>query len=233
MLLFYFMNYKNVKYKDIDVNYLPHLDGGGMGFGQEFVQVVKERFGKVGHLFELCAGPGFIGFSLLANNLCDRLTLADINPEACRVCKETVQKNNLQDKVSVYQSDCLDSIPETESWDLVVSNPPHWGTLDDAQREEGRADADDIKKFDLGLEIHKKFYRDIGRHLKPGGSILLQENGRATKTEDFAEMIKENGFVVIDTFKAKPLSTLQCLLQGKKLKYAKPSPYYFIWSKKA
>ncbi|MFH1753856.1 MAG: class I SAM-dependent methyltransferase [Candidatus Omnitrophota bacterium] len=224
------MDYASTKYKNIEVSYLPDLDGGGMGFGQEFVQVVKEKLGRVGHLFEFCAGPGFIGFSLLANGLCDRLTLADINPEACKVCEETVKKNGLQDKVSVYLSDCLDSIPQDEKWDLVVSNPPHWVTPDDAKREEGMADTKDIKKFDLGLEIHKRFYRNIHKHLKPGGSILLQENGRATKPEDFTELLRENNLAVKDIFKAKPLSALQCILQGKKIKHAKGSPYYFIWT---
>ncbi|MEE8360252.1 MAG: class I SAM-dependent methyltransferase [Candidatus Omnitrophota bacterium] len=219
----------SVKYKDIEVNYVPRLDGGGMGFGQEYLQVVKEKFGKIGHVFELCAGPGFIGFSLLANGLCDRLTLADINPEACKACEDTIKKNNLQDRVSVYLSDCLDSIPQDEKWDLVVSNPPHWATLEDAKHEEGTADKKDIKKFDLGLEIHKRFYKGIRKHLKSNGSILLQENGRATKPEDFTEMIKENNLKLIDTFRAKSPSVLQCILQGKKLKHSKESPYYFIW----
>jgi len=218
------MKYDTVKYGKISVTYEPHLDGGGMGFGQEFVQVVKEKFGKVHHVFEFCAGPGFIGFSLLANGLCEKLTLSDINPEACRACEETVRKNNLQSKVSIYLSDCLDAIPESEKWDLVVSNPPHWPSLEDAYRE-------DIKMFDPNFIIHDKFYRDICLFLKPGGSILFQENGRATKAADFIPMIHKNGLEIVEVFTAKPPSVLQCLLKGKKLKYSKPSPYYFIWSK--
>ena len=218
------MKYKSVKYRDITVQYLPHLDGGGMGFGQEFLQVVKEKFGKVNHVFEFCSGPGFIGFSLLANKLCNRLTLADINPEAFKACEETIKKNSLQPKVSLYLSDCLDTIPETEHWDLVVSNPPHWPSHEDAYRE-------DIKMFDPNLSIHEKFYRDIKKFLKHDGSVLFQENGRATTAEEFIPMIRKNDLQVIDIFTAKPPSILQCALQGKKLKYAKPSPYYFIWSK--
>ncbi len=231
MVLFIRMGYASVSYNNTAVSYLPELDGGGMGFGQEFVDVVREKTGRAGHVFEFCSGPGFIGFSLLANGLCDRLTLADINPEACEACRHTVDKNGLNDRVSVYLSDCLDGIPAREKWDLIVSNPPHWASLEDAGREEGRADAGCIKKFDIGLEIHNRFYKDIKKHLKPGGSILMQENGRATRAEDFTKMITDNGLEVREVFRAKPPSFLRCILQGKRLKHARPSPYYFIWVK--
>ena len=219
------MHYKVTKYKNIKVSYLPSLDGGGMGFGQEYLRVIKERIGKVGHVFEYCSGPGFIGFSLLANGLCDKLTLADVNPNACAVCNETVKNNKLEDRVSVYLSDCLDSIPETEKWDLVVSNPPHWPSSNEKYPE-------DIKMYDPNLIIHKKFYQDIHKFLTPNGTNLIQENGRATKSEDFIHMIEDSGLEIIDIFKAKPLTPMQCILQGKKIrKFTKPSPFYFIWSK--
>ena len=216
--------FKNVRYNAIKVNYLPHIDGGGIGFGQEFLRVVKEKIGKVDHVFEYCSGPGFIGFSLSAHNLCERLTLADINPDAVKACAETIKNNNLQTKVSVYLSDCLDNIPESEKWDLVVGNPPHRPSSDKYYA--------DITKFDPNLIIHKKFYRDIHKFLKPNGSILIQENGRATRYEDFLPMIEENSLKIMDVFKVKPLSILECILKGKKIsRYSKPSPFYFIWSK--
>lgn len=212
-----------VRYKNITVSYMPHLDGGGKGFGQEYIRVVKEKIGKVNHIFEYCSGPAFIGFSLMAHDLCDRLTLADINPDAVRVCNDTIKNNNLQAKVSCYLSDCLDNIPETEKWDLVVGNPPHWPSSEEKYHE-------DITKYDPCLIIHKKFYRDIRKFLKPNGAILLQENGRATSDKDFAQMIEENGLKVIDVFKAKPLSLLECILNGKKIsRDTKPSPFYFMW----
>ena len=216
---------KTVRYKNIEVNYSPDLDGGGMGFGQEFPRVIKEKMGKTAHIFEFCAGPGFIGFSLLAKGLCEKLTLADISPEAVKACEETIKKNNLQEKVSVYLSDCLDSIPETEKWDLVVGNPPHWPSSEDWYHA-------DIKRFDPGLKIHKRFYKDIHKFLKPNGSILFQENGRATTAEDFAPIIAESGLEIIDTFRAKPASFFQTLLGDKSVaRSRKPSPFYFIWSK--
>lgn len=219
------MNYDTIRFKDVEVCYLPNLDGGGTAFGQEYIQVIKEKIGKkVDHIFEFCAGPGFIGFSLLANGLCDRLTLADINPEAVEACKETVKRNKLESKVSVYQSDCLDQIPESEKWDLVVGNPPHWWTASEELYKR------DIRKFDPGLRIHQKFYRDIKRFLKPNGAVLLQENKTATRVDDFIPMIKENGLEIIKVFQAPPASILAKLLKGENPMWRK-SGYYFIWCK--
>src|SRR3954467_4779077 len=96
-------NYYQVKYGDWAVNYTPELDGGGMTFGQQYLEVIREKLGRVGHAFEYCAGPGFIGFSLLANGLCDKLTLADINPEAVKAVRATIAENRLEGRVTVYE----------------------------------------------------------------------------------------------------------------------------------
>ena len=213
--------YAHVRYKDIRVAYLPELDGGGMDFGQEYIWVLEEKFGRVGHLFEFCAGPAFIGFSLLAHGLCERLTVADINPKAVEACRATVKDNGLESKVAVYQSDCLDDIPPSEQWDLVVSNPPHWRSGEDAYVR-------DMRMWDPDLRIHDKFYKSIRPYLKPGGAICIQENGSATKSADFRPMIEANGLAIVEEFKAKPISWLRCLLEGRRFKYARPSQYYYL-----
>jgi len=199
---------EEIRYQDITVAFKASLNGGGTTFGQEFLGVVEEKFGKVDHLYEFCAGPGFIGFSLMAHNLCEKLTLSDINPEAMALCNETIKNHNLQNKVFTYVSDGLDEIPPSEQWDLVVSNPPHWPQYDDIH-------GTDIRRFDIDLLIHKNFYRDIHQYLKPDGSILFQENGQATGAEDFLEMLEENGLKIVEVFKANP-----------------DSRFYFIWSKR-
>lgn len=180
-----------VRYGDIAVSYLPELDGGGMTFGQDFVPLVRERFGRVPHVFEFCAGPGFIGFSLLAHGLCERLTLADVNPAAVRACEHTVRANRLEDRVRVYEADVLCGIPESERWDLVVGNPPHFDASEESYDEARRL-------IDPGFRIHRAFYRDVGAHLVPGGSVVLQENRHASDGETFAEMIHAGGLTLVD-----------------------------------
>lgn len=240
---------KYIKYNDIEVVYKPNLHGGGIRFGQQFIPAVRERFGHVGRVFEFCAGPGFIGFSLLANGLCDKLTLADINPEAVNVCKETIQKNNLWDKATVYLSDVLDNIPETEKWDLVVGNPPHVFCKSEEEYKK------DIILYDPNFNIHKKFYRDIRKFLKPSGSVLLQEHAESTSVNDFKNMIEENGLKIVDVFTHTPPPTSDSRKNNigfnwttlkktfnpfkvyravkRRLRLAKPRNYYFIWCKLA
>lgn len=200
-----------IRYKDIDVSYLPELNGGGIIFAYEFVHVVAQRIGKVRHVCEYCAGPGFIGFSLLANNLCDRLTLTEVNPKAIAAIKETIKNNRLEDRVAVYQSDCLESISEKEKWDLVVGNPP-WHLHKKGPK--------DIRVCDPGGRVHKKFFQDVHKFLKPGGTILFIEGGEYTNAKAFQPMIDEYGLSLIEAFSAVPfLKIFQNIKEYQPLKW--------------
>ena len=89
--------YRTANYAGVNVSYKSHLDGGGSTFGQEFIPVLRARgMPKQHRAFEWCAGPGFIGFSLLAHGLCETLCLADVNPEAVAACRRTVSLNKTQ-----------------------------------------------------------------------------------------------------------------------------------------
>lgn len=193
-----------VRFGNISVAFEPALDGGGSRFGQEFIPVVAGRLARCQHIFEFCAGPGFIGFSLLAHGLCERLTLADINPDAVAACRRTILLNGLEHCCSVYLSDVFDSIPKTEQWDLIVGNPPHW--------PQPRPSECDLRKYDTGLMIHRRFFQKAREFLKPGGSLLLQENSDATTARDFESMIANGGFRLVDVFKATEDSRFYFLL---------------------
>lgn len=183
----------SIEYRDIEVFYAAELDGGGMSMAQPCGEFVHERFGKVGHVFEYCAGPGFIGFYLLANGLCDRLTLGDINPVAVEACRKTIEVNNLQDRVAVFQSDGLERVPKDERWDLVVGNPPHW-------RGQGARWENDLRLVDPDFIVHRKLFEAVGDHLNPGGRVVLIENALATRSSDFSDLIQQSGLSLVETY---------------------------------
>jgi methylase of polypeptide subunit release factors len=179
----------------IDVMYTPELDGGGAGYGQDYPRFVAEHLGPQRRIFEWCAGPGFIGFSLLGRGLCDTLCLADVNPDAVAACRRTIERNGLGDRVSVYLSDGFQEIPDTERWNLVVGNPPHSGT----DRMIPEITRPPIVYQDPNWRIHRAFYENVSRFLAPRGNVVIQENFRYSCVEDFRETIEKNGLEIVDT----------------------------------
>lgn len=167
------------------------LDGGGSRCAEAYVNEVKRKFGPVDTCLEAFSGPGFIGFALLARGLCEKLILADINPKAIGYCRKTIAENSLSDRVQAYCADLFDSLPPVNA-DLIVGNPPHCWTASEAVYER------DIRTFDPHMRIHKKFYADAKKFLKPDGHILLWEDYRATKPEDFFELMENGGLKYVD-----------------------------------
>jgi tRNA1(Val) A37 N6-methylase TrmN6 len=185
--------YRSTTLGGVRVSYKPHLDGGGREFGQDFIPFLRRRgMPRQGRVFEWCAGPGFIGFSLLGHGLADTLCLADINPAAVAASQRTVRDNGLTDRVQIYLSDNLAGIPSNERFDLVVSNPPHFA--EDFARDFARGDR---RAHDPGWRIHRDFFNNIGRFLNPGGMIVLQENNQGSMADTFRAMIQEAGLRVV------------------------------------
>jgi SAM-dependent methyltransferase len=181
--------HSRVRYGDIDVYYKRFLDGGGTGFGQDFLRLFRSRrMPTQARVFEWCAGPGFIGFSLLAHGFCETLCLADVNPPAVRAARMTVRRNRLADRVVVYHSDNLADIPPTESWNVIVSNPPHF---DEAVFKHH------ITHYDRDWHLHRDFFRDVPRFLAPDGVIVLQENNQGATAETFRPMAEAAGLRMV------------------------------------
>jgi hypothetical protein len=169
---------RHVNFAGIDISYRSELDGGGTDFGQKFIPFLRSRgMPKQERVFEWCCGPGFIGFSMLGNGLCETLCLSDINPAAVSSCQHTVRANKLTDRVSVYQSD------------KIVSNPPHF-----VDQYEG-----DIRAHDPDWQIHRDFFETVSDHLAEDGVIVLQENNRGSIVETFRPMIEQSGFEIAFT----------------------------------
>lgn len=199
---------------------LNGLDGCGSLLAKSFVNFIRGNpsYNKVyDKCFEWCSGPAFIGFELLAQGICNKLCLADINPLAIESVKHTVEENGLQDKVTYYVSDNFKSIPKEEKFDLVVSNPPNYFNVNE-EHPEGKKLLNDLRPNDRGWVIHQGFYSGVKDYLKDGALLLISEVEpyeklvyipkseaipydirNAPAIEDFARMISEGGLSLIET----------------------------------
>lgn len=246
-----------IAYKNIKVYYLSELNGGGMTFVSDYGKLVSEKFKEVGKLCEFASGPGFIGFSLLAEGLCKKLSLIDINPLAVEACKKTIISNGLKNKAKVFLSDGFKNVPKSEKWDLVVGNLPHFNGTKNDYRQSLSANKQSKIFIDPGWAIHKDFYSNVGKHLNPGGTILLVENYKGSKPRYWPQIITRNDLRYVGIFGqkwdfTKLFAAISHLFVAIIQKYLTPSdlnngldlnvvdksllhmlfPHYFVWSRK-
>jgi hypothetical protein len=165
------------RYQGLDVHYHPSLDGDGTFLAPYYVQFIRRYFPHkppFRSAFEWCAGPAFIGFALLAEGLCGRLCVADINPAAIAYARKTIQSGELEKRVVAYVSDNLASVPKEERFDLVVANPPGFFSINPCHQDYERLSSD-IKAVDPGWQIRARFYEEIRPHLDTGAYLLIGE----------------------------------------------------------
>jgi hypothetical protein len=187
----------------VDVYYHAKHDGGGATYGQQFLTAVPELLGSVDSIHEVCAGPGFIGFSLLGSGLCNQLHLSDCNMDELEAnVIRTVGASKLG-HVSTYSD--WNQAPQV---DLIVGNPPHYS--EDV--------GGDLLSNDIEWAWHAEFLGAAQHKLKPGGSVLLQESYRGSRPQDFEPLL--SGLTLERTFQVVPS------IDGA------INPYYFMWFRK-
>jgi methylase of polypeptide subunit release factors len=228
-----------VTYGRIAVRYTSATDGGGRTVGQDLVLAVARHIGRVGRVCEFACGPGFIGFSLLARGLCDSVCFLDVNPAAIDLVRETTSRNHLRDRVSARVSDALDGVPAGESWDLVIGNPPN---IDEPRSATPRG----LKRSDPGRMLHRRFYQDVRRFLKPGGSVMLLEDLGAAPVDLWKGFVEGFGLEFVRTIHLRHTERVvhavrnildhpdyPKLVSGAKVTLAKThyDRYYVVWSR--
>ena len=168
------------------------LNGGGLWQAQNYSRALLEfGVGPCKRIFDFCAGPGYVGYYLLASGYCKTLAMADINPAATDVARYTAEYNRIEEIVSIYTSDALQQIPESEKWDLVVGNMPI--PAKDA------ALSGNIIDYDVQGTLHSRFYGSVRKFMKPGGLILTLNTRKDSSPESFRPMIEDGGGEIAQT----------------------------------
>ncbi|MBV9363409.1 MAG: methyltransferase [Solirubrobacterales bacterium] len=163
------------QYQHIRVFYRPELDGRGSALAASFVDFVRRACDRTySSAFEWCAGPAFIGFALLAQGLCDRLVVSDINPAAIACVRRTIAANRLEHRVRCYVGDNIAPLPQTARFDLVVGNPPSYFGLN-PRHSRYRMYRDDLRPNDPQWRVHQGFYSAIRPHLMADAVLHISE----------------------------------------------------------
>ncbi|MBZ5739163.1 methyltransferase [Nocardioides mangrovi] len=141
------------------------------------------RSAPAGPVLELCAGAGQIGLLAVADS--DRqLVCVDLSPVACQYARLNADANGLGHRVEVREGPMDEVVRDSERFALVVADPP-WVRRTDVQRyPEDPVLA--IDGGDDGLDVARTCLDVARRHLRPGGSVVLQIG-----TQDQVELLRE------------------------------------------
>lgn len=192
-------NYLSASWKDLSVYYTKDLDGGGLVFADDYIDLLSNppTQTKFERVFEWCSGPGFIGYSLLAHGFGTSLCLADCYAPAIEAATYTAEANNIGDQVSLYLGDGILALPEHEKFSLVVGNPPHFpNRIMMEHAYEGDPKTNPRIYVDPDWRLHKQFFSGIRHHLTQNGRIILVECSGGSHLETFRPMVEAAGLVV-------------------------------------
>ena len=206
-----------------DIFYTPETNGGGDYFFPEYLNLVMENYGRVHHLMEWCSGPGFIGYGMMATNLCDHLTLLDKFEPAVEVAKktaensfikhgldiidtETVYHRRVFPRTTIYHSDTC-SVLSDYKLDLVVGNPPHFECKEDAIKALSKLGGTPLFNnhlseilLDPNWDAHRDMFREVSTRLSDDGTICLQLHSGGSSADTFRSMVEEAGMRITGTF---------------------------------
>jgi ribosomal protein L3 glutamine methyltransferase len=131
-------------------------------------------------ILDLCCGSGCIGIAAAAYLPDSQVDLVDISADALAVAKRNVAEYDLQERVTIYQSDLFEALP-ARSYDLIVSNPPYVGAVEmGALPEEYRHEpALALQANEDGLEIVHRILKQAKRYLSPRGVLIVEVGNSA------------------------------------------------------
>lgn len=190
---------KHVTSTGLILLYFENSSAGGEIHNASIIDIIKKT-GKEHYIraHEWCCGHGAIGFEILSQKLCDSLCLSDKFLPAIVGCEFTSACNNLTINTAIYQIKEFSNFPAEEMWDLVVADPPHFGSVDDINPQWGE---DAIRQvIDDGWTSHRIFFESIKQHLLPNADVYLYEGYCGSTPKTFEKMIASSGLKLVDIY---------------------------------
>ena len=164
--------------------------------------VLNEQKDKNISILDMCTGSGCIAVSLkkLGGYAC--VEGADISEEALKVAKRNSEEilensdvNSSRTGVIFRRSDMFSAFPETERFNVIVSNPPYIPSAVIEELEPEVRDHEPRGALDGtadGLYFYRILAEECAKHLTPGGHVYFEigyDQGAAVK-----ELLDIHGF---------------------------------------
>ena len=138
----------------------------------DFLKVKPDAVG-----LDLGTGSGCIVVSLAHQAPHARFIASDLSPDALEVAERNAAKHGVSGRIEFRRGDLFGVLAETDRFDLIVSNPPYIPPTEIAELAVEVRDHEPRIALDGGpdgLAFYRRIAADAGRHLNPGGRVLVE-----------------------------------------------------------
>jgi len=159
-----------------------------------------------GPVLELFAGAGHIGLLAVLDSS-RRLVAVDLDPVACDYARLNAAAAGLADRIEVRNASLEDALDADEQFPVIVADPP-WVP----SASTGRYPDDPLTAIDGGpdgLALARTSLEVAGRHLAPGGAMLLQLGSVAQADALRADV--EPGLELVEVRQPDPTGVVVCV----------------------
>ena len=193
------------------LNLSIYQDDEGYCFTSDSILLSKFASSKKGDVVaDFCAGSGVVGFYYygLNSSFVNSLTLFEIQESLHQLSVQSIERNNLQDKVEAVLQDLTQVDAKYHGvFSLILCNPPYM----EFERGEGNQNKEkDICRREVSINL-TSLMSSISKCLKYGGRVCMVH--RADRLVDVTCAMRE--------FKIEP-KRLQMVSNGQK------NPYLFL-----
>ncbi|MBI9016469.1 MAG: peptide chain release factor N(5)-glutamine methyltransferase [Phycisphaerae bacterium] len=125
---------------------------------------------------DLCTGSSCIACALAKNNPDVKIIAIDISVDALETASRNIESHNLDDRITLIQSDMFSNIPADQTFDLLLSNPPY---VNDKRMNELPANVKHEPRSALhggddGLDFYKIIINEGTSKINPGGQLIIE-----------------------------------------------------------
>ncbi|MDH3981033.1 MAG: 50S ribosomal protein L3 N(5)-glutamine methyltransferase, partial [Gammaproteobacteria bacterium] len=129
----------------------------------------------VRQVLDLCTGSGCIGLACAHYFPGASVTLTDLSADALEVARVNIARHDLQERVSLLQSDVFKAL-EGQCFDIIVSNPPYVPQLEmlELGPEFQHEPTMGLVAGGDGMDIVLRILRDAAGHLNEHGILVVE-----------------------------------------------------------
>jgi release factor glutamine methyltransferase len=130
-------------------------------------------------IVDVGTGSGAIAIALAMELPSAEINATDISAEVLEVARANAARHELTARIRFHQTDLLAGLPQA-AFDIVVSNPPYVGELEEDQVQL------EVRKFEprtavfagpTGLEVIERLIPQAREALRPGGWLVFEISG--------------------------------------------------------